>query len=57
MIVIKRNPSPFEHVHLLGRWEFTGHSAPDVVRQRYVGKSVAGLWKQGAANPVTYVNC
>ena len=48
---------PYEHVHRPGRWEFTGQSAPEDVRQRYVGKSVAGLWSKGAANPVTYVNC
>jgi len=48
---------PYEHVHRPGRWEFTGQAAPDDVRQRYVGKSLAGLWTKGAANPITYVNC
>lgn len=48
---------PLADVHRDGRWEFTGRVAPDVVRDRYVGKSVGGLWKRGAANPITYVNC
>lgn len=48
---------PYEHVHRPGRWEFTGQPAPDDVRQRYLGKSVDGLWTRGAANPITYVNC
>jgi uncharacterized protein len=39
------------------RWEFTGRLAPEVVRNRYVGKSVAHYFEQGAANPVRYVNC
>lgn len=34
------------------RIAFTGKVAPDSVRDRYVGKSVAYLFKNGAANPV-----
>lgn len=35
------------------RIAFVGKVAPDSVRNRYVGKSVAYLFKNGAANPVT----
>ena len=35
------------------RIAFVGEVAPDSVRNRYVGKSVAHLFKNGAANPVT----
>lgn len=38
------------------RWEFTGGPAADI-RNDYVGKSVAAYFRQGAANPVMYVNC
>lgn len=48
---------PREHVDRPGRWEFTGVVAPNEVRDRYIGQSVASLWKRGAANPITYVNC
>ena len=35
------------------RIAFVGEAAEDSVRNRYVGKSVANLFKYGAANPVT----
>ena len=38
------------------RIAFVGKVAPDSVRNRYVGKSVAHLFKNGAANPVTSFN-
>lgn len=38
--------------HCPGRIEFTGVVADDEVRSRYVGKSVAALFKNGEANPV-----
>ena len=38
------------------RWEFTGTPAADI-RDRYIGRSVAGYFRRGAANPVMYVNC
>ena len=41
----------------LGRWEFTGQVAPDAVRNKYLGRSVAHYFCRGAANPVMYVNC
>jgi hypothetical protein len=48
---------PYEHVNRAERWEFTGELASDEMRQRYVGTSVAHLWRRGASNPLTYVNC
>jgi serine/threonine-protein kinase len=46
-----------ENMHVEGRWAFTGRVAPDSVRDKYVGRSVAHYFKQGNANPVFYVNC
>lgn len=40
-----------------GRWEFVGVVAEDKIRKRYLGKSVARYFKQGAQNPLKYVNC
>lgn len=40
-----------------GRSEFVGRVAPDSVRTRYVGRSVAAHFRQGNQNPVRYVNC
>lgn len=42
---------------LAGRWEFTGRPAPDVTRQKYVGRSVAAYFTKGQQNPLVYVNC
>lgn len=39
------------------RWEFTGSVAEEPVRTKYVGRSVADYFPQGAANPVMYVGC
>jgi len=39
------------------RWEFVGVVAPDELRNKYVGKSVAGYFSEGSQNPVRYVNC
>ncbi len=39
------------------RWEFVGVVAPDELRGKYVGKSVAGYFPKGSQNPVRYVNC
>jgi len=47
---------PREDVRLAGRWEFTGAVAPDVVRDEYLGKSVAHYFSRGNSNPVLYVN-
>ena len=38
------------------RWEFVGRVAPEAVRAKYVGGSVAHYFPPGAANPVMYVN-
>ena len=35
------------------RIAFVGHVADDSIRNHYVGKSVANLFKRGSANPVT----
>lgn len=43
--------------HPPGRWEFTGRVAPDPVRNRYYGRSVARYFRKGQRNPVVYVNC
>jgi len=40
-----------------GRWEFVGQVAEDIVRGKYLGRSVAKYWKKGAQNPILYVNC
>lgn len=39
---------------LTGRWEFTGSVAPEHVRARYRGKSVAAYFKKGLRSPVVY---
>ena len=46
-----------EDAAMVGRSEFTGEIANATVRTKYLGKSVAHLFAQGAANPVKYVNC
>jgi hypothetical protein len=43
-------------VRARGRWEFIGRLAPDHVRRRYVNRDVSGYFKQGAKNPIRYVN-
>jgi len=40
-----------------GRMEFVGQVAPDDVRRRYVGRSLAHTHKPGAQNPIRYENC
>jgi hypothetical protein len=39
------------------RWAFTGTLAPDAIRQQLRYKSIAGYFRQGAANPVKYLCC
>lgn len=39
------------------RWEFVGKLAPNSIRKRYVGKSIANYQKPGTRNPIKYVNC
>ncbi len=40
-----------------GRYEFVGQVAESKVRKQYRFKSVESYFKQGMANPVTYINC
>jgi len=39
-----------------GRFEFVGNIAPDVIRDKYVYKSVEHYFKKGMSNPVLYLN-
>jgi hypothetical protein len=47
---------PLTQVAVPGRWEFSGEVAPDAVRQRYLGQSLAHYFAKGSASPVVYVN-
>jgi hypothetical protein len=38
------------------RIEFVGEVAPDNLRMKYKGKSVAHYFRFGAANPIMYLN-
>jgi hypothetical protein len=49
-----RNPSPGRNP---ARWEFIGNVAPEVIREQYVGRSVAHYFQRGNANPIMYINC
>jgi len=40
-----------------GRWEFEGKLASDVIRRRYIDKSVDRHFAGNSQNPITYVNC
>ena len=46
-----RTISADEH---LGRYEFTGHIAPEPIRKKYVGKKIP---KRHSGNPILYFNC
>lgn len=37
-----------------GRYEFVGEVAKKGIRDRYIGKSIANLYKKGEANPIKY---
>lgn len=39
------------------RQEFVGKIAPEEIRKKYFGKSVAHYYKKGARNPILYLNC
>ena len=39
-----------------GRWEFIGKIAPDLIRSKYIKRSVAHYFNKGSANPINYVN-
>ena len=38
--------------HTVGRVEFVGKVAPDEIRNKYIGRSFAKLYKRGEVNPV-----
>lgn len=38
------------------RWEFVGQKADEVIRSKYIGKSVEQYFTRGAQNPIRYVN-
>lgn len=40
-----------------GRWGFNGKLAPDPIQKELRYKSISSLTKQGAANPIRYINC
>jgi hypothetical protein len=39
-----------------GRWEFVGVIAEPAMRDRYINRYVGDLFRQGAQNPIAYVN-
>jgi hypothetical protein len=47
---------PPKEVRVAGRWEFTGGLAPESLRSKYIGRSVAHYFPRGATNPIMYVN-
>ncbi|WP_432823426.1 hypothetical protein [Trichloromonas sp.] len=47
---------PLHDVSYKGRWEFLGELAPETMRKRYIDRSVADYFPQGAANPIMYIN-
>ena len=40
-----------------GRWEFEGRVAPEPIRDKYRWRTVKHHFRQGAQNPIRYVNC
>lgn len=48
---------PRKDIEIEGRWEFKGEIASNDMRAHYIGRSVKGYFSQGAAYPVTYLNC
>jgi hypothetical protein len=40
-----------------GRWEFIGRKAQDIIRNKYIDKSVEDYFPVRSQNPITYVNC
>jgi hypothetical protein len=40
-----------------GRWEFQGVVAPEILRHKYMGKSVAAYFAANSQNPIRYVMC
>jgi hypothetical protein len=46
-----------DDVDVPDRWEFTGAVAADLLRHKYIGKSVAAYFTASSQNPITYVLC
>lgn len=40
-----------------GRWEFIGSKAPELVRRKYIDRSVRRYLPKGLQNPIVYRNC
>ena len=49
---LNRETIPFDAELEKGRIGFSGQVAPDEIRNKYIGKSVADLYKRGEADPV-----
>ena len=49
---LNRETIPYDAEKEKGRIGFSGQVAPDDIRSKYIGKSVAGLYKRGEADPV-----
>jgi len=47
---------PKTDVSIQGRWEFTGKLAPEAIRKKYIGTSVAHYFQKGNSNPINYAN-
>jgi len=47
--------TPFQQKKVRGRYAFNGRRADDSIRKKYNGKSVEGIWSQGAQNPIKYI--
>ena len=47
---------PLSDVSVSERWEFSGTVAPEAVREKYLGRSVAHPFQKGNSYPVNYVN-
>jgi len=48
---------PFDNFVVDGRWEFIGKLAPQTIRTRFNGKSVASYFIKSQQNQVAYANC
>jgi Uncharacterized protein conserved in bacteria len=46
----------FEGYGIEDRWEFVGKLAPQDMRKKYNGKSVANEFPKGSQNPIVYLN-
>lgn len=45
-----------DHRHDKVRWEFVGQKANEVIRSKYIGKTVEHYFTKGAQNPIRYIN-